>query len=188
MVKLDKIYTKGGDKGQTSLADGSRVAKNSPRIVAFGNVDHANSYLGLACLEVSDDISSILRRVQNDLFDLGSDLAVPIKEDDFFKDKRIKESQILFLEETIDFYNAQLSPLKSFILPGGEKSAALLHIARTAARMAEQSVVNLMEQETINPLVMTYLNRLSDLLFVLARICNLPAGRDVLWQPGRFQE
>jgi cob(I)alamin adenosyltransferase len=188
LVKLDKIYTRGGDKGKTSLGDGTRVDKNSPRIHAFGDVDHANASIGYAACYTSDDITISLRRIQNDLFDVGGDLCIPIpKNNDSFAEKRLKPQQIEWLEHTIDFYNNMTPPLTSFILPGGSIAAASLHLARTSTRKAERSLISLSTLENINPHNISYLNRLSDLLFVLARVSNIGEHQDVLWKPGLHQ-
>jgi len=188
MVKLDRIYTGGGDKGETSLGDGSRVSKASLRIAAQGDIDEANAVIGLARVAVAslqdgtipDDA---LARIQNDLFDLGADIASPGASRDDGK-LRIKPVQVKRLESEIDGLNADLAPLESFILPGGSAAAAWLHLARTVVRRAERRVVALAEDEPVNPAVVTYLNRLSDLLFVMARCANGRGRADVLWQPG----
>lgn len=187
MVKLDKIYTRGGDKGKTSLGDGSRVPKNSIRVIAYGSLDSANSAIGLASCYTSDDITITLRQIQNDLFDAGADLCIPIQNEDLFKEKRIKQSQTKWLEDKIDFYNDMLTNLTSFILPGGSIAAAHLHMARTATRSAEINIISLAEKEVVNPNLTAYINRLSDLIFVLARVSNLPQNQDVLWKPGLYQ-
>jgi cob(I)alamin adenosyltransferase len=194
MVRLDKIYTRGGDKGETSLSDGSRVAKHDPRVEAYGTVDEANAHIGLARLESSGEgdaqlIDEMLGRIQNDLFDLGADLARPIQPERSEQDLRIVQSQIDRLESEIDQMNADLKPLSSFILPGGKASAAHLHVARTIVRRAERLTTKLaadpQEKDKINSLVGIYLNRLSDHLFVLARHVNDNGTADVLWEPGK---
>lgn len=184
MVKLDKIYTRGGDHGETSLGDGRRVPKSSARIVAMGDVDELNAAIGLVRLEVEGTTDAILERVQNDLFDLGADLCTPITED-AKPALRIVQGQINWLEARIDAVTAELAPLTSFILPAGSPAAARLHFSRTVARRAERAVVHLLEEpeEAVNRLVLLYLNRLSDLLFVLARAANGMGGADVLWVP-----
>lgn len=184
MVKLDKIYTRGGDLGETSLGDGTRVPKSSARINALGEVDEANAVIGLARLDADGPADAILARIQNDLFDLGADLCTPIYENEV-RALRIVQSQIDWLEERIDALTAALPPLTSFILPAGSPAAARLHLARTVARRAERAVVHLLEapDEAVNRLVPIYLNRLSDLLFVLARAANGMGGADVLWVP-----
>jgi cob(I)alamin adenosyltransferase len=193
MVRLDKIYTRGGDKGETSLSDGSRVAKHDPRVEAYGTVDEANAHIGLARLESSGEgdaqlIDEMLGRIQNDLFDLGADLARPIQPERSEQDLRIVQSQIDRLESEIDQMNADLKPLSSFILPGG-KASAHLHVARTIVRRAERLTTKLaadpQEKDKINSLVGIYLNRLSDHLFVLARHVNDNGTADVLWEPGK---
>lgn len=183
MVKLNKIYTKTGDLGETGLGDISRVSKDHIRIQAIGTVDEANAAIGLATLNVSGDIKKLLFRIQNDLFDLGADLCVPIKKDES-NTLRIVSSQVQKLEDDIDHYNGFLSPLTSFILPGGSHASTHLHLARTIVRRAERDLVTLMKVEEINQEVLRYLNRLSDLLFVLGRYENDKGQKDVLWVPG----
>lgn len=182
MVKLDKIYTRGGDGGQTSLGDGSRVAKTSPRIAAMGDVDEANASIGLVRLHSTGADDAILARIQNDLFDLGADLCTPFEESPAYKPLRIISEQIDWLESQIDRMNAELPALTSFILPGGTPAAAYLHQARTVTRRAERSLVAMAEGE-LNPLALIYLNRLSDLLFVMSRYVNGRGAGDVLWVP-----
>ena len=183
MVKLDKIYTRGGDQGETSLGNGARVAKSSLRIAALGEVDEANAAIGMARLYSAGPEDAVLARIQNDLFDLGADLCVPIEEGK--PALRITQPQIDWLEAEIDAATAELAPLTSFILPAGAHGAAALHLARCITRRAERAVVHLTEQphETVNRLVLVYLNRLSDLLFVLARMANAGGMLDVLWVP-----
>ncbi len=181
MVKLTRIYTRGGDKGQTSLGSGKRVAKHDPRVAAYGQVDEANAAIGLARLHTKGAADAMLARIQNDLFDLGADLCRPeAKEGDL----RIVESQILRLEREIDKMNAALQPLQSFVLPGGTPAAAYLHLARTIARRAERAMTALGERSPVNPEAIKYINRLSDHLFVLSRFLNGKGKRDILWQPG----
>jgi cob(I)alamin adenosyltransferase len=182
MVRLTRIYTKGGDTGETSLADGSRVAKDAARVEAYGAVDEANSTIGLARLHAADEDDAALARIQNDLFDLGADLATPW--DETRTGLRILASQTLRLEREIDAMNADLMPLDSFILPGGTPLAAALHLARTVTRRAERRAVTLAAAEPVNPEAVRYLNRLSDHLFVLGRKANGNGARDVLWVPG----
>jgi cob(I)alamin adenosyltransferase len=185
MVKLNKIYTRTGDDGSTGLVDGSRRAKFDARIDAYGTVDEANSVLGIVRLHTAGtDADAMLARIQNDLFDVGADLATP--GDDFAPSPmtlRAVQAQIDRIEVEIDAMNANLAPLTSFILPGGTPAAAYLHLARTTVRRAERSAVEAATVEPINPLAITYLNRLSDHLFVLARVMNAATG-DVLWVPG----
>ena len=183
MVKLDKIYTRGGDHGETSLGNGARVAKSSLRIAALGEVDEANAAIGMARLYSAGPEDDVLARIQNDLFDLGADLCVPIEEEKAAL--RITQEQIDWLEGEIDRATAELQPLTSFILPAGVQGAVALHMARTIARRAERAVVHLTElpHEAVNRLVLVYLNRLSDLLFVLARMANAGGMLDVLWVP-----
>jgi cob(I)alamin adenosyltransferase len=183
MVRLDKIYTRGGDQGETSLGNGDRVPKSSLRIAALGEVDEANAAIGMARLYSAGPEDALLARIQNDLFDLGADLCVPIEEGQSVL--RITQAQIDWLEAEIDRATAELTPLTSFILPAGAHGAATLHLARTITRRAERAVVHLTElpHEAVNRLVLVYLNRLSDLLFVLARMANAGGMLDVLWVP-----
>lgn len=189
MVKLNKIYTKTGDDGTTGLVDGSRIAKNDARMAAIGDVDELNSALGLAICEVVDAaLVQSLRMIQNDLFDLGADLATPTGEDDDFAPSemmlRVTPSQVERLEGEIDAVNDHLDPLTSFILPGGEKSAAAVHLARAIARRAERTAVGAAQVMAINPQALAYINRLSDYLFVLGRMLNNAGKADILWVPG----
>lgn len=190
MVLLSRIYTKTGDKGTTALGDGRRVPKHAPRIEAYGTVDELNAVLGLALLALEDaEGAALLKRIQNDLFDLGADLCVPERPGRragarSAKRLRITEAHIRPLEEAIDRMNAALNPLKSFVLPGGTAASSWLHLARTVCRRAERRVVGLARRETINPQAIVYLNRLSDLLFVMARRANDGGRADVLWVPG----
>jgi len=184
MVTLSKIYTKTGDSGQTGLGDGSRISKASLRIIAIGAVDETNAAIGIARLDAEDEMDAMLARIQNDLFDLGADLCAP---EDGRKTEgrlRIAGSQVERLEREIDTMNAQLSPLTSFVLPGGTALAAHLHLARTIARRAECAMVALAAEEKINEAAMRYINRLSDHLFVASRFANDGGARDVLWIPG----
>ncbi|KAF0227095.1 MAG: hypothetical protein FD175_2857 [Beijerinckiaceae bacterium] len=189
MVKLNRIYTKTGDSGTTGLGDGERVTKFNLRVEAFGTVDEANATIGLARLHTAGDaeMDGILARIQNDLFDLGADLCTPDKGQKLsWEPLRIVESQVTRLETEIDAMNARLKPLKSFILPGGSPAAAYLHLARTVSRRAERQMVELasMPDENIGTAALKYINRLSDLLFVLSRIANADGTKDVLWVPG----
>ena len=182
MVKLNKIYTRTGDKGAAGLVDGSRVSKASARLAAIGDVDEANASIGMAIALLHDDsLSEQLRRVQNELFDLGADIATPGNVEGAL---RIIGGQVDRLEHEIDEMNAGLEPLRSFILPGGSPEVAALHLARTVVRRAERSAVALSESAQINPAALAYLNRLSDLLFVAARFVAAKQRGDVLWQPG----
>lgn len=183
MVRLTRIYTKGGDQGETSLGDGSRVKKHDPRVEAFGTVDEANAAIGLARLHASGAALDMLARIQHDLFDLGADLCTPECSARGEGALRILASQTERLEREIDAMNADLKPLDSFILPGGTPLAAQLHLARTITRRAERLVTALAATETINPEAVKYLNRLSDHLFVLSRVANRDTG-DILWKPG----
>ena len=188
MVKLNKIYTRTGDNGTTGLVDGSRVAKQSTRIEAIGKVDEANSAIGLAAAAVSgSNHASALYRVQNDMFDLGADLATPSGDGDFEPKEmelRIVAGQVEWLEQAIDALNENLEPLTSFVLPGGSEAAARTHVARAATRAAERSVTALAAEDAVNPQALAYVNRLSDYLFVLARVLNDNGASDVNWVPG----
>jgi cob(I)alamin adenosyltransferase len=184
MVRLNKIYTKTGDSGETGLSDGSRVAKTAARIAAIGAVDETNSAIGIARLDAEDDMDAMLSRIQNDLFDLGADLSLPgteISETTL----RIVAPQVERLEREIDAMNAGLEPLRSFVLPGGTALAAHLHLARATARRAERAIAALAEQAPVNPAALRYANRLSDHLFVMARAANKDGVGDVLWVPGK---
>lgn len=186
MVKLNRIYTRTGDHGSTGLVDGSRCPKHALRIEAVGSVDEANSALGLAaCALPEGDARAALGRIQNDLFDLGADLATPGT--DFAPGEmtlRLVPAQTAWLEQAIDALNEALPPLTSFILPGGSEGAARVHVARAAARLAERRMTALAAAEPVNPAALTYVNRLSDYLFVLARALNAAGPGDVLWIPG----
>ncbi|HEX6219151.1 MAG TPA: cob(I)yrinic acid a,c-diamide adenosyltransferase [Sphingomicrobium sp.] len=186
MVKLNKIYTRTGDSGETGLADGSRIAKDHPRAAAIGDVDEANSAIGVALLAIADEPArAMLSAIQNELFDLGADLATP--GEDFAPSDmtlRIVQTQIDRLEREIDAMNAGLKPLTSFILPGGQGGSAALHLARAIVRRAERSAVAAGRDVPLNPLALTYLNRLSDHLFVMARLLASSEGGDILWEPG----
>jgi len=187
MVVLSKIYTKTGDAGETALGNGARVAKHSLRVSAYGTVDETNATVGLARLHASAEMDAALARISNDLFDLGADLCTP----DMHKDKdltytplRMIDSQVTRLEQEIDVWNARLTPLRSFILPGGTALAAQLHLCRTVCRRAERLVVELGTLEEVNAEAVKYLNRLSDWFFVAGRIANDDGRADVLWVPG----
>jgi cob(I)alamin adenosyltransferase len=184
VVRLTRIYTRGGDQGETSLGDGRRVAKHDLRVAAYGTVDEANACIGLARLHASGELDALLGRLQNDLFDVGADLATPERENPPHPPLRVTADQVERLEREIDQCNADLAPLESFVLPGGTALAANLHLARTVARRAERDVTRLMQAEPVNREALRYLNRLSDLLFVLARQANEKGARDVLWSPG----
>ena len=186
MVRLTKIYTRGGDRGETSLGDGARVPKHALRVAAYGTVDEANAAIGLARLHTETVADAMLARIQNDLFDLGADLCRPGTGagDDDGKALRIQPSQVQRLEEEIDALNAGLGPLESFVLPGGTAAAAFLHLARTMVRRAERLSTELATIEPVNETAIVYLNRLSDHLFVLARHLNDRGRGDVLWVPG----
>lgn len=184
MVTLTKIYTRGGDKGQTSLGDGTRRAKHDLRVEAFGTVDEANAIIGMVRLHTSDKLDDLLSRIQNDLFDLGADLCTPEDGRKAEGALRIIDAQVATLEEAIDAYNDNLAPLTSFILPGGSVAAAHFHHVRTVVRRAERLTVALSEVEDVNVEAVKYLNRLSDLMFVLSRHTNKDGADDVLWVPG----
>jgi len=190
MVYLNRIYTRTGDDGTTGLGDGTRVPKSHPRIVAYGGIDELNAVIGLTLTApVPDWITERLRQIQNDLFDLGADLCIPESESPPEKPPlRATPGQTARLEGWIDEANERLQPLTSFVLPGGTPAAAHLHHARTVCRRVEIDVLRLAEYEPINTQVQMYLNRLSDLLFVLARVCNDDGTRDVLWSPGKFRD
>jgi cob(I)alamin adenosyltransferase len=189
MVYLDRIYTKSGDEGKTSLGDGRRVPKTDLRIVAYGGVDELNSVIGIAVASgVPQTIATRLTHIQNDLFDLGADLCVPETPAAGPERLRVNAAQVTTLENWIDEATAQLAPLKSFVLPGGALPSAHLHQARTVCRRVEIGVLRLAEVEPINPQTLIYLNRLSDLLFVWARLCNDGGKNDVLWTPGKFRD
>ena len=187
MVNLTRIYTRTGDDGTTSLGDMSRTRKTDARLAAYADVDEANSSIGVAVTVggIEGDMHALLIGVQNDLFDVGADLCTPIVADPQYPPLRITSDYISRLETACDAYNERLEPLRSFILPGGTRQAALLHMARTITRRAERSTWDAIETygDGVNPLTATYLNRLSDLLFILARTANVERG-DVLWQPG----
>jgi len=182
LVRLDKIYTRGGDKGDTSLGDGKRVKKNSLRVDVYGEVDEANAAIGVAIIYCSPKIKNVLQKVQNDLFDLGADLCFP--DSNQKKSLKVTQNHVEDLENKIDEINELLNPLNSFILPGGEKSSAFLHHCRCIVRRAERKLVTLSEKEHINDMVFKYFNRLSDFLFVAARFENKKKG-DILWVPGK---
>jgi len=188
MVNLTRIYTRTGDDGTTNLGDLSRVSKNDPRLLAYADTDEANSSIGVAIAlgGLSDDVVALLTRIQNDLFDVGADLCTPVVEKPEFPPLRVEQEYVDRLEAACDEYNDQLAALRSFILPGGTAGSALLHVSRTVVRRAERQTWAALEAhgETMNPLTATYLNRLSDLLFILARHANLSVGGDVLWKPG----
>lgn len=185
MVKLNKIYTRTGDSGDTGLGDGSRRRKDDARIVAYGTVDELNASIGIALCYAEAGIAAELQQIQNDLFDLGADLCVPEDGENRAGRLQVSAEYIDTLEAWIDAHNALLEPLKSFILPGGEECAAYLHLARTIARRAERATITLAGLEDINPMTIKYLNRVSDYLFVLARIANHHGTSDILWQPGK---
>ncbi len=190
MVKLNRIYTKTGDNGTTGLVRGPRRMKHDLRVEAYGTVDEANSFVGMARLNTASmpKLDRVLARIQNDLFDVGSDLATPGADPDGATPSlRATAQQAKWVEEQIDYFNAGLRPLTSFVLPGGTPLAVALHLARTVTRRAERQVVALMAKEPdVNSAALIYLNRLSDLLFVLARVANANGETDVLWTPGKY--
>ena len=188
MVKLNKIYTRTGDDGSTGLVDGSRLSKDSLRVAAYGDVDETNSVIGLVRLQLENQrLDAMLARIQNELFDLGADLATPLPKDgeaDAEYALRVVPEQTTRLETELDALNDDMEPLKSFVLPGGHPPAAYLHQARTVARRAERTMVALSQESAVNPEALRYINRLSDFLFVAARWCNDQGEADVLWVPG----
>lgn len=188
MVNLTRIYTRTGDDGTTSLGDMSRTGKNDPRLKAYADVDEANCAIGVVLTQPAEDhdVVQLLRRVQNELFDVGADLCTPVVDDPPHEPLRVTADYITRLENECDQYNESLTPLRSFILPGGTPMAAHLHVARTVVRRAERSTWAALDMYHggMNPLTATYLNRLSDLLFILARVANVDSGGDVLWEPG----
>ena len=182
MVILNRIYTKTGDKGQTSLGDGNRVSKTSPRVEAYGTVDELNSFVGFAINYSFEELTKDLKRIQNDLFDIGADLCIPQKNDQ--ENLRVVATQVEWLEKSIDIMNEQLSPLESFVLPGGSKLSSSLHICRTVCRRAERETIKLNNDEEVNSNIIIYLNRLSDWFFISSRIANNFGKQDILWIPG----
>ncbi|MBU6214111.1 MAG: cob(I)yrinic acid a,c-diamide adenosyltransferase [Actinomycetales bacterium] len=195
MVHLTRIYTRTGDDGTTALGDGSRTSKTDPRLIAYADVDEANSAIGVALAmgSLPDDVAALLVRIQHDLFDVGADLCTPVPaggEDPAVPALRVTQGYVDRLESACDTMNEQLEPLRSFVLPGGTPGAALLHVARTTVRRAERSVWAAVEAhgESVSSLPALYLNRLSDLLFILSRTANLGRGGDVLWVPGANRE
>ena len=181
MVRINRVITRGGDKGETSLGDGTRLSKDALRVEAYGTVDEANATIGLMRLHTEGEDDAMLGRIQNDLFDIGADLCVPGEAGDRL---RLTETPSLRLEAEVALMNESLPPLTSFVMPGGTPAAAHAHLARTITRRAERRVVSLAQAEPVNPEVIKYLNRLSDHLFVLGRRLNEEAARDVLWVPG----
>ncbi|NBU30180.1 MAG: cob(I)yrinic acid a,c-diamide adenosyltransferase [Actinobacteria bacterium] len=192
MVHLTKIYTRTGDDGYTSLGDMSRASKTDARLIAYADVDEANSHIGAAIAlgNLDEAICTTLLKIQNDLFDVGADLATPVVPNPEHEPLRVQQHYIDRLEASCDEWNEKLEPLRSFVLPGGTTGAAMLHIARTVTRRAERSVWGAIEAhgESVNKLAALYLNRLSDLLFILARVANVGQGGDVLWVPGASRE
>lgn len=190
MVNLTRIYTRTGDDGSTALADMSRTSKTDSRLAAYADVDEANAAIGVALTfgNLPDEVAQLLHTVQNDLFDVGADLATPVTPNPAYPPLRVTAAYVERLEQACDTYNAQLEPLRSFILPGGTPGASLLHVARTVVRRAERTTWQALHEHgpSMNELPAQYLNRLSDLLFILCRIANRDVG-DVLWEPGREQ-
>lgn len=188
MVNLTRIYTRTGDDGTTSLGDMSRTGKNDPRLRAYADVDEANCAIGvvLATSEITDEVRTALTAIQNDLFDVGADLCTPVVDSPTHEPLRVTQTYIDALEKMCDTFNERLEPLRSFVLPGGTPAAAHLHVARTVVRRAERSTWAALDMyhQGMNPMTATYLNRLSDLLFILARLSNQGSGGDELWQPG----
>jgi cob(I)alamin adenosyltransferase len=187
MVKINRVYTRAGDDGRTVLGDGARRPKFDLRVSATGSIDEANAFIGLACLHVCPESRAILQRIQNDLFDIGADLCRPERTGLSIEPLRVTEGQVIWLEEVLDACNAKLAPLTSFVLPGGSLGSAHLHVARTVVRRAEREIVEVAFSEPVTPAVVRYVNRLSDLLFVLARTENNDGRADILWQPGESQ-
>ena len=184
-MKLDRIYTRSGDDGRTSLGDGARLPKFHVRVAAYGSIDEANSVIGIALLYVGDSVvRDVLTHIQNDLFDVGADLCRPQREHRKVEPLRVSEGQVTWVEEKIDSFNAALAPLDSLVLPGGTPASAYLHHARTVVRRGERDMTEIAYQEPVNPAALRYVNRLSDLLFVLARYLNDSGRADVLWKPG----
>ncbi|HEY0919382.1 cob(I)yrinic acid a,c-diamide adenosyltransferase [Devosia sp.] len=189
MIRINRIYTKTGDNGTTGLVRGPRRMKHDLRVGCYGTIDEANSCIGMARLHTGamPKLDRVLARVQNDLFDVGSDLATPGKDPEGVESLRVVPGQVEWVEAQIDAYNEGMPQLRSFVLPGGTPLGAALHVARTVVRRAERLVVELIAREPdVSPLTMIYLNRLSDLMFVMARVANNNGATDVLWQPGRF--
>jgi len=187
-MRLDRIYTRGGDSGLTSLGDGARVAKYGLRIQVLGGLDEANATIGVALLHIAEEpIRGILAVVQNDLFDVGADLSLPERENANKPALRVTAAQVAALESAIDRVNETLQPLTSFVLPGGSIASAHIHVARAVTRRAERDIAALAAAETVNCEALKYVNRLSDLLFVLARALNQQGAGDVLWTPGRYR-
>ncbi len=184
MIKIDTVYTRSGDDGRTTLGDGTRLPKFHIRVAANGSLDEANSFIGLALLDASEDTKEILARIQNDLFDVGADLCKPERSGLKVEPLRITDAQVEWLEAKIDEHNSDLTPLTSFVLPSGSVASTYLHVARSVVRRAERQVTEIAFQEPITPAIIRYVNRLSDLLFVLARVKNEHGRRDRLWQPG----
>jgi len=188
MVKINRVYTRTGDDGRTVLGDGARLPKFHIRVAATGSVDEANAFIGWTVRHVDKPVRAILLRIQNDLFDIGADLCRPERSGLKVEPLRLHETQVEWLEARIDEHNAALAPLTSFVLPGGSEASALLHIARTIVRRAEREITELAFQEPITPALIRYVNRLSDLLFVLARFENNAGAGDVLWHPGAHRD
>jgi cob(I)alamin adenosyltransferase len=188
MVKINRVYTRAGDDGRTVLGDGGRLPKFHIRVAATGCVDEANAIIGWAAGHATEPTRAILRRIQNDLFDVGADLCRPERSGLKVEPLRLQEAQVSWLEAIIDEQNGALPPLASFVLPGGSEAPSLLHVARTAVRRAERDITELAFQEPITPAVIRYMNRLSDLLFVLARVENGSGAQDVLWHPGAYRD
>lgn len=185
MVTLSKIYTRGGDAGETSLGSGDRVKKHDVRVAAYGTADEANAVIGIARLHTKGEVDAMLMRIQNDLFDLGADLCTPEGGNRSDGALRVVDAQVDRLEQEIDAMNENLAPLSSFILPGGSAAASYLHLARTVSRRCERLMTELALDEDVNPAALKYMNRLSDHLFVLARHVNDNGATDVLWVPGK---
>jgi cob(I)alamin adenosyltransferase len=188
MVKINRVYTRTGDDGRTVLGDGARLPKFHIRVAATGSVDEANAFIGWATRHAREAMRPTLLRVQNDLFDIGADLCRPERSGLKVEPLRLQEAQVAWLETVIDAHNEALAPLASFVLPGGSEASALLHVARTIVRRAEREIAEVAFREPITPAVIRYMNRLSDLLFVLARTENGAGAGDVLWHPGAHRD
>jgi cob(I)alamin adenosyltransferase len=187
MVKIDRVYTRSGDDGRTNLGDGSRLPKFHIRVAANGSLDEANSFIGLASLDAGESTKKVLVRIQNDLFDVGADLSKPERSGLKAEPLRITDAQVRWLERNIDDYNSNLTPLRSFVLPSGSLASVYLHVARCVVRRAEREVTEIAFQEPITPAIIRYVNRLSDLLFVLARVENGNGMIDIVWEPGLYR-
>ena len=188
MVKINRVVTRGGDDGRTALGDGARRPKFDRRVAANGSIDEASAFIGLALFHANVETQAILRRVQNDLFDIGADLCRPERSGLKIEPLRVVEQYVGWIEQTLELANKKLKPLESFVLPGGSYASNLLHVARTVVRRAEREIVEVAFSEPVTPTIIRYINRLSDLLFVLARVENDEGRADVLWRPGAHMQ